>query len=294
MKVDEIREMLNEGLEGRSSTDKGVEAETFLVNGSVIQAPETGREDLIRKNSFFTNRLSGNGVPVPELLFHQRNPAFMIYDRIEGLDLAEAEQELGEREYLNALRESGKTLAKIHQVEGSGYGEPDPENFNEGKYSSWRSFVRDRAREIDENVESWPFDLVVDRAMENLETDEIPENTDSAAFHNDYGRENVIFDGEDSYAIDLDNLIYGDPRLEFIEAEKLLKSGDKEKEKAFRQGYINERDIEIPDTLEDNYVAFAVLRAAEMGDYVRENREDPELQGWVEGLHRWIDQRFKY
>lgn len=127
-----------------------------------------------------------------------------------------------------------------------------------------------------------------------METDEIPENPDSATFHNDYGRENVIFNGEEVYAIDLDNLIYGDPRLEFIEAEKLLTSGDKEKEKAFRQGYINERNIEISDSLEDNYVAFAVLRAAEMGDYVRENRKDPELQGWVEGLHRWIDQRFKY
>lgn len=294
MEADEIRELLNEGLEGHSSTDKGVEAETFLINGSVVQAPEMGHEDVTPKNAFFYDLLSENGVPVPDLLFHQQNPDFTVYNRIEGLDLAEAEQELGERGHLNALRESGRTLANIHQVEGSGYGEPDPENFEAGKYSSWRSFVKDKAREIDENVEAWPFDLVVDRAMEKLETDEIPENPGSAAFHNDYGRENIIFNGEEAYAIDLDNLIYGDPRLEFIEAEKLLTSGDKEKEKAFRQGYINERDMEISDSLEDNYVAFAVLRAAEMGDYVRENRKDPELQGWVEGLHIWVDQRFKY
>lgn len=147
MEVDEIRELLNEGLEGNSRTDKGVESETFLVNGSVIQAPEMGREDVLGKNAFFCNILSKNGVPVPELLFHQRNPAFMVYDRIEGLDLAEAEQVLGEKEYLDALRESGKTLAKIHQVEGSGYGEPDPENLYEGKYSSWRNFVKDKARD---------------------------------------------------------------------------------------------------------------------------------------------------
>ena len=193
MKDDEIRELLDQGLEEVSVTEKGLQSETFLLNGSVIQAPEMGCEDLITKNAFFHSKLSENGVSVPKILFNQRNPAFTVYNRVEGLDLVEAGKKLGEDRYLEALRETGKTLARIHQVEGCGYGEPDLENLEQGKYCSWRDFVTDEVREIEENVEAWQFDLVVDRALENLDLDEIPENPYSSGFHNDDSRENVIF-----------------------------------------------------------------------------------------------------
>lgn len=173
---------------------------------------------------------------MPKILFNQRNPAFTVYNRVEGLDLVEAGKKLGEDRYLEALRETGKTLARIHQVEGCGYGEPDLENLEQGKYCSWRDFVTDEVREIEENVEAWQFDLVVDRALENLDLDEIPENPYSSAFHNDYSRENVIFNGEEAFAVDLDNLIYGDPRLEFIELDSPMMKASKKEIEAIRKG----------------------------------------------------------
>lgn len=293
MNSDEIKELLDKGLEGHKALEKGEQSETFFVNSSVVQAPEMGEEQLPEKNAFLHSHLSDNNVPVPEVLYHQESPAFTLYNRIEGLDLVEAEEQLSREEFLDVIKESGRTLAKIHEVEGNGYGEPDPNNFRVGQCSNWRDFIDRKTSEIEQNVEAWRFNIIIDKALDYLEIDEIPERPDSRAFHNDYGRENIIYDGEEAHAIDLDHLIYGDPRLEFVEAESLLTKGRKEAQEAFRQGYSQDRNLDLDESLEDNYVAVAVLKSASIGDYVTKKRENPDLTNWVEGLHTWLNYQFE-
>ena len=61
----------------------------------------------------------------------------------EGVSL-EDKDSFGKEEYLKAVENAGRELAKIHSVEVSGYGKPDEkQDFERGKYSNWREFVED-------------------------------------------------------------------------------------------------------------------------------------------------------
>lgn len=296
MNRQKLNQLLENGLmaEGHSSLENGAVWETFEVDDVVIQAPATGRENDLPKNNFLYRHLAENGVNVPEvILSEEATPSYGVYENVDGDSLSSVKESVSEEEYGDVVETAGKLLGQIHSTEGFGYGWPDQnQGFRGASHSNWREFVSDRRNSIQEKVDEWPFNQVVDRAANHVEIEEIPLETDSAVLHRDYHGENLIFGDDEVYVIDLDNAVYGDPRFDFVYSSSQITGGDQELEERFLEGYESVRDLEMDETLEDNYVALSVLQSAEAGYWNQQNDSDLDMKSWVEGLHKWMD--FQY
>lgn len=296
MNEQKLRKMIGEGLaeDGHTALENGAVWETFQLEDVVVQAPEMGREGDVLKNSFMYEHLAENGVKVPEVVFFQEEaPAYAVYENIEGESLDQIMGDVSDEEYLDTVEKTGELLGRIHTTDGFGYGWPDSEqNFRAGTHSTWREFVRDRKDGIQERVDEWPFNIVVDRAVNHLEIEDIPEKTESAVLHRDFHSQNLIVDGEEVYVLDLDNSAYGDPRFDFVYSSSQITGGNPELEESFLEGYESVRDLGMDDTLKDNYVALSVLQSAEAGYWNQQKEHDIDMKSWVESLHKWMD--FQY
>lgn len=293
MREEDITKKLEKGLyrEDTTALNSGAFWETFPLDSIVIQAPNTGEEYRVGKNTFMYNILADH-VPVPEVVTTQEEPpAFSVYENLQGITLAEAGEILDREEYLEAVESSGEALAEIHQVEGQAYGPPETNNYQRGSHDSWQSFIEEKTQEIERMVEHELFQSVAKRAENHLDISELPDQPSSRIIHNDYRQENIIIDDSlCAQVIDLDNSHYGDRRFDLVRSEGLIAGYDEEVWKAFRRGYRKSGSLEMPEKIRDNYTALAIMHSAASGE---RNKEVANTKEWSEGLHNWIEARLE-
>lgn len=264
--------------------DAGIVNRTYITKDYVVQTPDMDEGEKLRKNRYLLDRVKDAGGPVPRVVNHSEDPLFTVFEKIEG-ELLDNREEFGDR-YLEAVRGAGRALAAIHQVEGEGYGNPDPETgFQEGQYEEWRGFVDEYIQGTVNFVESDHFQPVAEKASQMADTDIFPEKPDSKVLHLDYTTENIIIDDEmEAHVIDFDDAKYGDPRFDIMYARFVMSKRGSDVEDAFMDGYRDERDPGFTDRLERGYKVLAIVRDLRGGEWCLKNDRDVDLDRWKKGL----------
>ena len=94
--------------------EEGIVSHTYITEDAVIQEPDHGNGDRLRRNKFIIEKLAENNAPVPEILESGEDPLYVVFEKLEGVSLDQRDQ-FEEEEYLEAVRNAGKALAVIHQ-----------------------------------------------------------------------------------------------------------------------------------------------------------------------------------
>ncbi|WP_414838197.1 phosphotransferase family protein [Candidatus Nanosalina sp. VS9-1] len=284
-----ILEKIRNGEIQAHEAEEGIVSDTYIAENFVVQA-SAGFDDKIRINRFMIDKLGENGVPVPEVIDYSEDPLFVAFNRLEGLSLDNRDT-FTEEQYLEAVRNAGEALALVHQQEGLGYGNPDPEHgFEQGVFDDWRSFIDSDIQGTLDYVDSDRFRPVVEKADELLDIDELPESPDSRILHMDYTPDNVfVADDLSVTVLDFDGAIYGDPDFDLMYAELIMSKYGDQTLGNFIDGYTGLRDAELRPELERNYTALAVLRDARGGEWCLQNDRDVDLDEWARGLENTVE-----
>lgn len=271
---------------------EGIENITYITENLIVQEPEDDKKYKLQKNSYICSQLSESGAPVPEVIEVNENPFFIVYEKLEGLPL-EREDRFTKEEYLEAMTNAGKSLAKIHGsgIEISGYGKPDQENdFQKANHENWQEFVDNFIENTLNYVKSDRFNPIAERASELINTDLLPEKPKSKVMHLDYSPDNIIIGPKlNAKAIDFDDAYYGDPRFDLVLAKFTMSKRGKEARNAFIEGYKSERKIEITEEVADAYKALSVIQNTKAGEWCSKNDKDVDLEEWSDGLKSFLD-----
>jgi aminoglycoside phosphotransferase (APT) family kinase protein len=271
---------------------EGIANITYITENRIVQEPEDDRKDKLRRNSYICSKLSENEAPVPEVIEVNENPFFVVYERLRGIPL-EREDQFTEEEYLDAMKNTGKSLAEIHKtdIDISRYGKPDQENnFQKANHLNWQEFVDDFIDNTLNYVESDRFSPIAERASELINTDLLPKRPESKIMHLDYTPDNIIIGPNlNAKVIDFDDAYYGDPRFDLMLAKFTMSKRGKEARSAFTEGYESERKVEISDEIADTYKALSVIQNTKAGEWCSKNDKDVNLEEWSEGLKSFLD-----
>lgn len=272
--------------------EEGIVNTTYITNDLVVQEPEKGRENKLRKNIYICNILSENGAPVPKIVEMRENPFYVAYEKIEGT-LLKKKEEFNEEDYLEAVKNTGKAFAEIHNqnLDISGYGKPDPEqNFKRAKYRNWQTFVEEYIHNTLNYVKSEKFASIAERASELVNTETFPEQPESKILHLDHSPDNIIIKPDlNAMIIDFDDAYYGDPRFDLMHAEFSMSKRGIAVKKAFINGYKNHREIKYEDNTLNNYRALAILQKAKAGEWCLRKNKNVNFDEWSEGLESFLE-----
>lgn len=284
--LDEIK---NEEIDFRVA-EEGIVSRTYITENFVVQE-RTDDVEKLRKNAVMIDRLYENGVNAPELIELGEDPVFAVFEKLEG-DSLDKKQSFDEKQYFEAVRNSGKALAQIHQQEGSGYGKPTPEtDFTEAPFSNWHEFVEDYAQGTLDYVESEKFRHVAEKAFEKFDSEALPENPESRVLHMDYTPDNIIVrEDMEVDVIDFDGVYFGDPGLDLVYAEMIMSKYGEKMAEEFMQGYRQVRDPDLTQEEKKNYTALAAMRDVRGAEWCLKNDKDVDLEEWREGLEGTLEQ----
>ena len=270
--------------------EEGIVSHTYITEDAVVQEPDHGNGDRLRRNKHIVEKLAENDGPVPEILDSGEDPLYVVFEKLEGLSLDQRDQ-FEEEDYLQAVRNAGKALALIHQEEGSLYGKPRSDtDFEHGEFDEWIEFVKDYVQGTVDWAESEKFRPVAEKAREMIDIDDLPENPPSRILHMDYTPDNQIVDSNlDVKVIDFDGAIYGDPRFDLMYAKLITFKRGEEVAEEFMEGYEEIRDPKLRPELERNYTILAVLRDIRGGEWCLRNDKDVDLEEWRTGLENTLN-----
>lgn len=270
--------------------EEGIVSHTYITEDAVIQEPDHGNGNRLRRNKFIIEKLAENNAPVPEILESGEDPLYVVFEKLDGVSLDQRNQ-FEEEEYLEAVRDAGKALAVIHQQEGSLYGKPRTDtDFEQGEFNEWIEFVEDYVQGTVDWAESDQFRPVAEKAREMIDIETMPENPPSRILHMDYTPDNQIVDSNlNVKVIDFDGAIYGDPRFDLMYAELITSKRGEEVAQEFMEGYEEVRDPELTPELERNYTILAVMRDIRGGEWCLRNDKDVDLEEWRTGLKNTLD-----
>lgn len=283
-----ILDEIKDGRKDYFEPDDGIVTRTYITDEYVLQEPiHEGAGDL-RKNRHFTEKLSRNGLNVPEVVEFSEDPLYVVFQRINGQSLEEREN-FSKGEYFSAISKSGEALARIHEQEGRGYGKPDQsQDFEVGRFDTWKDFVEDYAQGALDYVKDDRVRETVEKAYELIDFDELPEKPDSRVLHMDYTPDNLIMSDE-VYVIDFDGVRFGDPDFEFLYTEFIMSKRGDEIAEAFTEGYQKVRETEIEEELSRSYKALAVLRDARGAQWCIRKDKDVDIEEWSQGLKDFVE-----
>lgn len=292
--ADNILDKIKNGEIEYREADEGVVTSTYITDDHVVQEPQHGNGEKLKKNKFLCDFLHKRGVPVPEVIEHGEDPFHVVFEKLEGVSL-EQRNEFNESDYLEAVRNAGEALALIHEQEGFGYGKPDIDrDFKAGSHENWRKFAEDYVQGSLDYVTSDRFRPIVEEASSVIDVDELPENPEKGILHMDYTLDNVIVDQDlEVSVIDLDGARYGDPRLDLVYADMIMSKKGEDVAEAFRAGYERVRDTDLAPELEKNYTALAIMRDSRGGEWCLKNEKDVDLDDWSQGLRNKVNESLK-
>jgi len=270
--------------------EDGLVKPTYITEKYVVQEAKDSEGVSLRKNVYLCRLLYERGVNVPKVFELENDPVHAVFERLKGVSL-EDKDSFGKEEYLKAVENAGRELAKIHSVEVSGYGKPDEkQDFERGKYSNWREFVEDYVEGTLNWVESERFTPIAQKAAEIIEEDKIPENPYSGVLHMDFTHNNIIVNKDlEAQIIDFDGSLHGVPLLDLMYAEIIMSKHGEEVLEAFKKGYKAVRDAEVSEEDRKNYTALAVMRDLRGGEWCLRNNKDVDLDEWSEGLSSIVE-----
>ncbi len=270
--------------------EEGVVNETFIVGDYILQVPRY--EESFRRSLYLMDTLKRGGAPVPSVEYEGEGPLHAVFERLKGECLSQLK---GEDRYQKAIEESGRTLAKLHSVNFTRYGKPDPEQNFKGSHSKWRDFVEEWLEDSLDTVENNHFSEIMEKAAENIDFNNIPEEPKSTVLHLDYTPDNLILQNEEVKAIDFDDSRLGDFRFDLAYATLGLADGDRDRAEAFLRGYSQEsdRNYEKFKDLPLSYRAMAVIQSAKAGDWNYRNEKRDSFEEWIEGLQNLISNGFE-
>lgn len=283
--------------------DDGLIWETVELDDAIVQFPGEGNEWRMDKTEEVYSRLPEDA-PYPEMdRVSNGSKEGLVYEKVGEGSLKDLERELERLEegtieydqkrhqYLDLVQPAGEALANLHSGEGEGYGEPVINEWTEERnYDSWKEYVQDQIESIEDETADSPFEEATDRALDEFDIDNLPENPGPRVLHADYSSDNLMFEDGSVAVIDFDNAVYGDPDFGFVRSQFQLCDNEEEAER-FREGYESVRELDMSDEMERNYKALAIAMNAKAGVWCAENREDSgiNISGWAEGLRNYAE-----
>ena len=270
--------------------NEGVVNSTYITEDHVVQEPDHGDGRRLKKNRLICNKLHDSGAPVPEVVEYSEEPLFMVFEKLEGI-LLENRNEFSDNEYLEAVRNAGKALAKIHGQEVSKYGKPDREQgFKSASHDSWTEFVQESVEGTMGYVKDERFRPIVEKASKIIDVNEMPDDPENRLLHMDYTPDNIIIDSDlEAHVIDFDNAYHGDPLFDLMYTELGMQKRGEEVAETLMEGYKDVRDPGLTDELERNYRAMAVMQDARAGEWCLRNEKDVNFEEWSKGLQKTVD-----
>jgi len=287
--------------------DDGIIWDTYMYEDVIAQIPKENKEGRT-EYARAINEILEEDVPAPDIqqATIEGQQYGLVFERVHGESLKTTQENIKElkqqgkdhsslREtYLEAVENAGTALARIHLNDAEGYGTPDYENQNyrQGSFSDWKSFVEHKIEDTKEFAGGGIFDKAIELGAQNLELETVPSYPDSKVLHNDFSSDNIILEEDGSIqVIDFDNAIYGDRRFGRIRSQGNLCKGDSEAHQSFNKGYESIADTEISEELKDSYTALSILFSAKAGEWVDRNREQ-DVEQWAEGVNSWAEEYF--
>jgi len=274
--------------------EDGIVNTTYITSNYVVQKNRDGSDEKLKKNAYLIEKTFENGVNTAKVVEKGKNPVNIVFEKLEGTSLNN-KNKFTEADFIEAGRNAGKELAKIHQVKADNYGKPQPDNREIGEYKNWRNFCKNYIDGTIEYVTSNRFQPLVEKAEEMIELTEISEKPDSRVLHLDYTPDNIIIDDEtlEAYVIDFDNARYGEPGFDYMYAAEIIMPKHSEKmAEAFKEGYQSVRDLKLSENEVNSYLALAVMRDARGGEWCYRNDKDVDLDAWAEGLNSVLERNF--
>ncbi len=242
------------GIEGAvEEVETGNVSRTYRISGSsdyFLQLP--GHEPSLRRGILGLKMQQDTDVPVPEILHYDLEEPFLVTGAVPGENIQGTESE-------QVYRQTGEIMASLHQQEHGydrfGLLEVEGDDLVPSGIGSWRHGLDSlfngymgNAQKLLSLTDAGMLDHYFMRKRE-----EVPDDREARLGHFDFHGDNVLQEGDEvTGVLDWDMIRVVDPALEVVKTERQFKRERKPYE-AFRQGYEEERELEIDQELEEIY-----------------------------------------
>lgn len=268
------------GIDGEvEEVETGNVASTYRIKGEdtyYLQVP--GHAPSLRRGILGLEMQQDTEVPVPEIVDYDLEDPFLVTEEVPGRNLQDTENE-------EVYRRTGNILAELHNQDHGfqTYGLLDVQDgeLKPSGIESWRhgldSIFNDYMRNTQRLLPMTEASKLDHYFMENRDT--VPNDRDLKLGHFDFHGDNIIHQHEEvTGVLDWDMIRVLDPAFEVIKTERqFMREG--QPHQTFRQGYEDERELEIDEDTEELYsVVSEVSRLSEL-QYLREaHGEEPEQE----------------
>lgn len=163
-----------------------------------LSAPQRAR---FNTEASLVQRCREAGIAVPAIRYVGSEDAgggpvaVMVQDRVEGETLREHAKRVGPEGARDAMRQAGEVLARIHQLNTTGFGSVDASfHGTDSKFSDW--FINGLEGKLDEARRIEPAsDRILDRAMALMRIHRaMLDDCSPKLLHGDYSPDNIIVD----------------------------------------------------------------------------------------------------
>lgn len=205
---------------------------TRLARGHSVWSAEAGGRPVVVKGgpaavldneAWGYRRAGAAGVPVPEVLGRARDDAgrgWLVLSMIPGVSLSKL-RNLAD-EHGDLVREAGVALRRLHDISGSGYGDPEVRAGGDGPFTTLRDAI---ARRFDAHVQRLRSLDVIDDALETQVRRAVERDaavldlaTKPALVHGDFAPRHIFVDTDARRIVgvlDLGAVTLGDPAYDF-------------------------------------------------------------------------------
>ncbi|MGW1053493.1 phosphotransferase family protein [Streptomyces sp. NPDC002521] len=184
-----------------------------------LSAPERARFDI---EASLVQRCRDAGIPVPAIRYVGSEDAvdgpvsIMVQDRVEGETLREHAKRVGPEVARDAVQHAGTVLARIHQLNTTGFGSVDAGlHGTDSKFGDW--FIDGLEGKLDDARRIEPTcDRILDRAMALMHTHRaMLDECSPGLLHGDFSPDNVIVEsGRVAAVIDWEAAKSGPPEMD--------------------------------------------------------------------------------
>ena len=226
-------------------------SEVFVLStnhGQLVLKATRDATPITRENAVY-NLLQSTNIPAPTILGCDTSNvlfgrSYLLMTASRGNSVQDIFETLSTQNQKDLFKDMGATLAKIHQVKGSSYGEIAlTPNATTDNFSSWKSFhlalINQRLRIISDGS----FHDLCGPVRKFFENSQILDGVAASPrlIHLDFHMKNVFVDSPTvvSEVIDWESACFGDVEEDLMRAELALFDGDHDLRSSFLAGYQN-------------------------------------------------------